>query len=119
MGRFWVTKAYFNEGRRWLNTSLEKAYSSDETPQEDRLVAKALQMLALIALRQADYDQARLLYNKALSLFERAGYILGIADTLKGLGVIDHSQANFDEAVQTYNKSLASVQRVKQQARDC
>jgi predicted ATPase/Tfp pilus assembly protein PilF len=106
LGRFWAAKAYFSEGRHWLELSLKKAIEFTSSTVELLPTAKALQMTALLALRQGDYSQAYAAYSKSLAIYEKLDSKQGIADVLKGMGVLAHYQANFEEAFEYYHKSL-------------
>jgi predicted ATPase/DNA-binding CsgD family transcriptional regulator len=92
--RFWDTRDYLAEGRRWLEAMLAlSAPVSDPAP-----VARATQALAEIMLWQADYAAASEVYGRAMALFQSSSDRLGELRCLRGLALIDISTRELDRA---------------------
>jgi non-specific serine/threonine protein kinase len=79
---FWEIRGYLSEGRRWL----EAALAHGGPPSHGR--AQALRGAGVLALRQADYEQARTLLEESLAVARQVDDKLAIAASLNYLGVL-------------------------------
>jgi len=121
--RFWDTRSYLSEGRRWLEQAL--ALSDFGVPPENGLVAaadqanihqhkakmatraQALYGVGALAWSQGDYARATALLEESLALFRALGDTAGIANTQNHLGVIAQLQGDYVRATTLLEGSLA------------
>jgi tetratricopeptide (TPR) repeat protein len=80
------------------------------------LAAQAQYELGNIAQAQGQYEEARRLYQQALTSFERLGDQAGQARALGQLGMIAQSQGQYEEARRLYQQALTSFERLGDQA---
>lgn len=99
--RFWDTRGYITEGRRWLDDALAV---DGEASLEAR--SRALSAAGNLAYEQGDWDRARLFHTEALELRRKTGDKRAEAGSLANLGVLERSQGNFRESRQLYEESL-------------
>lgn len=100
--RFWETRGYLSEGRKWLDRVLAR----DQLGQIS-LRARVLYAAGGLATRQGDYGRAVALCEESLALYRQAGDRRGIADTLNGLGVLAFDQGDYPRARLLPEESLA------------
>jgi tetratricopeptide (TPR) repeat protein len=97
---FWRVRAYWSEGREWLERALAMS-SGASTPAR----AKALYGSGVIASDQGDYERAVALAQESLALCRELGDKVGITHSLFILawykGVY---QGNFEEAVKLFEE---------------
>ena len=74
--RFWDTRGYVSEGRRWLEKALEKSGNQSEVR------VKALIGAGYLAIRQSDTNRGLALFGESLELSEDLAYRPGVAETL-------------------------------------
>ncbi|MCA1705880.1 MAG: hypothetical protein LC808_22515, partial [Actinobacteria bacterium] len=91
--RFWDVRGHFNEGRRWLERSLEHAGAS---PGE--FAARALHGLASLSEAQGDYGFAESTEQEALLLYRRLDKPREVAGALSLLGWIAYHQGDLIRA---------------------
>jgi len=121
--RFWDTRGYLSEGRRWLEQTL--ARRDLEVPREHGLVAapdhatiqprkarmamraQALYGAGALAWSQGDYGRATALLEESLALFRALEDTAGIASTQNHLGVIAQLQGDYGRATTLLEASLA------------
>jgi predicted ATPase/class 3 adenylate cyclase len=104
--RFWQVRGYLTEGRRWLESILQKIDESNDVLQPAAM-AKALHAAAVLASIQGDYQQAVGLYGRSLSLRRQMHDVTGITSSLNNLGIIALYQNDFDQATVFLEESLA------------
>jgi tetratricopeptide (TPR) repeat protein len=85
----------------------EQAIEKDGTPAQRALIENAL---AGLAFNQSDYDNARARYEQALPLYQRAGNVLGAADSIQRLGDIALVRSDYDTARHQYQRALSLYQ---------
>jgi predicted ATPase/DNA-binding CsgD family transcriptional regulator len=102
--RFWDTRGYITEGRRWLRESLGLDGESELSP---LVRAGAVSAAGNLALEQGEYELARALHNEALALRRDAGDKHGIANSLNNLGVLARRLGEYDRAAQFEEECLA------------
>ena len=101
--RFWLTRAYSDEGRRWLDAGLQSRGSVAASVR-----ARALNAAGYLAVQgQGDYASGRLLFEESLSIWRTAGDNSGVADSLHSLGLVATHQADLKTADSLYRESLA------------
>jgi predicted ATPase len=122
--RFWYTRGYLSEGRRWLESVLalvDTLPDVDDTsvvralpfglalPPASRMVvwAKALTGAGGLAWAQGEYARARAYYEDALSLFRELRDQAGVALALDNLGAVALHREDYAEAENYYARSLA------------
>jgi predicted ATPase/DNA-binding SARP family transcriptional activator len=108
---FWEYRGYVSEGRQWLKEALAKR----ATVTID-IVAKALNAAGSLAYRQGDFDQARLLHEEALFLFEQAEEEIEIADSLLHLAILDMDQGDYVTAQQRLENTLSLCRTLSYEA---
>ena len=107
LGRFWETRGYLGEGRRWLEAAL-KGYA--EAPAAVR--AGALIALGRLTQLQGDVSGAAALFAEGLELWRLLGDVPGTAEALNRLGTTmlakedyARAQACFQEGLDLYRAS--------------
>ena len=73
--------------------------------------AKTGEALGDLAYYTSDHDGARARYERALTLFQQAGNVLGEANCIKGLGAIDRERGDHDGARDRYERALTLYQQ--------
>jgi predicted ATPase/DNA-binding SARP family transcriptional activator/DNA-binding CsgD family transcriptional regulator/Flp pilus assembly protein TadD len=98
--RFWHTRGYLSEGRRYLETVAK----SDVIPVAVR--AKALDGLGWIAEPQGDYERARVAYEESLRLYRSSNDERGAANALGDLGSLALDRGDYEQATSLLERSL-------------
>lgn len=93
LARFWEMHSHLSEGRTWLEEMLQISTGADAT-----LRARAYNGSGALAHWQGDYQQATLLLQEGLALFNSLHDNTGAAQSLRGLGLVawfqgDHTTA--------------------------
>jgi tetratricopeptide (TPR) repeat protein len=101
LGRFWHIRGRLREGREWLEKVLKVAVNADQ-----RLQAKVLCWIGILAYTQGDYNEARRSLNRSLSISHKLEDQRIIADALYFLGVINRIQNDYSKAMQFFEESL-------------
>jgi predicted ATPase/DNA-binding winged helix-turn-helix (wHTH) protein len=83
LARYWYVRGHLNEGREWLERTLEA--SGPHPPELDR---RALTAAASLALLQGDYGVATSLAERALEAARAGGQPVFLANALSNLGAI-------------------------------
>jgi predicted ATPase/class 3 adenylate cyclase len=102
LGWFWTVRGFWFEARRWMEAALERS-SEVRTPAR----IKVLQRLAVIVLRQRDYERTTALSEEALSLCAESGDSTGIAVSTDHLGMVALRQHEWTRATVLFERSLA------------
>lgn len=105
--RYWYTRGYMFDGRRWLEAALEKNEQANPA-----LRAKALNGLGLLAHGQGDYQAAQVVLAESVELYKQVGDKWGTAFALTNLGLQFYSQGNFSEATPLLEESLAGAREI-------
>jgi predicted ATPase/DNA-binding SARP family transcriptional activator len=100
--RFWQLRGHLAEGRTYLKAALAGA-----GPERTLLRAKALIGAGSLAFYQADYPEARGMYEESLAISRELGDRLVTATALNNLGNIAWNQGDYPQAETLYNESLA------------
>jgi non-specific serine/threonine protein kinase len=98
--RFWFTRGYLAEGRRWL----EGALAGDGGAPAAR--ARALHGAGALAYYQSDYTRATALLEESLALRRELGDKRGIAASLGNLGNVAHEEGDYGRAVALHEEVL-------------
>jgi DNA-binding CsgD family transcriptional regulator/Flp pilus assembly protein TadD len=98
--RFWHTRGYLSEGRRYL----EAVAKSDVIPVTVR--AKVLDGLGWIAEPQGDYERARVAYEESLRLYRSSNDERGAANALGDLGSLALDRGDYEQATSLLGRSL-------------
>jgi len=99
--RFWHTRGYLSEGRRYLEEAVAR---SDVVPATVR--AKALDGLGWIAEPQGDYERARVAYEESLELYRSSNDKSGVANTLGDLGSLALDRGDYEQATSLLEESV-------------
>ncbi len=99
--RFWHTRGYLSEGRRYLEAAVRNA----ALPATVR--AKAFNGLGWIAEPQGDYERARTAYEESLRLYRSSNDKRGVANALGDLGSLALDRGDYEEATSLLEESLA------------
>jgi predicted ATPase/DNA-binding SARP family transcriptional activator len=91
--RLWWVRGEFAEGRRWLESALERGADADA-----RLRAPALKGAAGLAWAHGDNDSAEQLAGEARSLYLAAGDVDGEAGSTIILGHVAINRGRYDDA---------------------
>jgi len=101
LGRFWKMRGYLSEGRQFLEQSLA-AVENSLIP----IKAKAFLALGDLTCSQGDFNQAKVLFEQAVSFFREMNELQGEATSLHSLGELARQQGNFNQATNYYAESL-------------
>jgi predicted ATPase/DNA-binding XRE family transcriptional regulator len=99
---FWYARAYFTEGRGWLEQIVER-YPQLPAP----LKGKVLQGIAVLAWSQGDYDTSAEAATESLALRRAIDDKAGIASSLNLLGAVALQRGRNTEAAQLFAETLA------------
>jgi len=102
LGRFWMIRGHWTEGRGWLKEALERG-----TDGLAALRARALNWAGWMAIRQVDYVAARLHLEKSLAIYRELGDRQAIADSLGALGSLAMNEADHASACAYFEETLA------------
>jgi predicted ATPase/class 3 adenylate cyclase len=100
---FWLRRAPFGEGSRWLTAFLERP-ADGVSP---RTRARALAAAGSFNHRLGRLDETRTLYRDALTLFREAGDLIGEARLLRNLASVAIDLGEFEEAESLLTESRA------------
>jgi predicted ATPase/class 3 adenylate cyclase len=98
--RFWITRGYLAEGRRWLESSLQSAGTSATRP-------RTLRGVAILAMEQGDIDRAADAAEEALALNRSAEDEAGIAQSLGILADVVAFRGDLARAGTLYEETAA------------
>jgi DNA-binding CsgD family transcriptional regulator/tetratricopeptide (TPR) repeat protein len=99
--RFWWTRGYLTEGRRWLEAAL--ALASPDTVGR----AKALHAAGSLAQEQGDHEQATAYLERGLAAARAAQDRLIAARCLNELGFIARDRGAYEQADRSFGEALA------------
>jgi len=121
--RFWHTRGYLAEGRRWIARVLKAAdnggagraavgqaadLSADCSPGFDTAWrAHLLKGAGVLAWAQSDYVEARTAFDAALALYRELADTDGVAAVSGNLGVLAMYQGDYERATELLQTSLA------------
>jgi len=103
--RFWWTRGYLAEGRRWLDAFLGLAPGAEGL---DPVRARALGAAGVLAAIAGAYDRATTLLDEALALRRALGDERGIAVTLGNLGGVAMKMGDYGRADRLFAEDLAA-----------
>jgi len=103
---FWVVRAHFSEGRRWLDRALSLSVGQ-RTP----LRAALLNGSATLSRARGDWAFAEALAREALDVEEELGNEAGVAAALKHIGLQRYDQGDEEGARRYFERSLAIRER--------
>lgn len=105
LGRFWYIRGYLSEGLERLQSSVANAGGA-----HPELTANALRSASALAVLSGDYERARELVERALSLYRQLGDELGTVRALSNLGAILHSLGELDAAAATLDECVTAAE---------
>jgi predicted ATPase/DNA-binding SARP family transcriptional activator/DNA-binding CsgD family transcriptional regulator/Tfp pilus assembly protein PilF len=108
LARFWYTRGYLSEGRRWLEEGLVAGSGTASAS----LQAKVLEEMGWLAEAQGDYEQASAAYEERLGIYRRLGDKKGIANALGNLGAVALPQGDHGRATQLLEESLVLLREL-------
>jgi predicted ATPase/DNA-binding SARP family transcriptional activator/DNA-binding CsgD family transcriptional regulator len=100
--RFWDTHGHLSEGRRWLETALERCGAP---PAPAR--TKALRGAGALAWTQGDLNRAEQCFEECLAVHRRRGDRRGLAASLNGLGNVVQHRGEYARAKALFEESLS------------
>jgi predicted ATPase/Tfp pilus assembly protein PilF len=106
--RFWLMRAYLNEGRERLANLIAKVKPSVRT----EMRAKVLTGAGILSQNQADYTAACSFFEESLALYRELGNKQGIATSLNNLGWIAWRLGDYAAARTLSEESLALHQEL-------
>lgn len=101
---FWWIRGYNEEGRRWMEATLEH-----ELP--PALRARALHAAATATFAQSDYAAAGEYWREALQLSRREGDILTEGSAWSGTGLVEMVRAEYEAAASSLGAGIALFER--------
>jgi predicted ATPase/class 3 adenylate cyclase len=112
LGRFWMVRGHFTEGREWLKEVLQRDAGGSAA-----VHAKTLNWAGWMAIRQHDYTEARQLIEKSLAIYRELEDKPGIADALANLGSLSMNQADHATARNFLRERLAICRQLRDKNR--
>lgn len=106
LGRFWLVRGHFSEGRGWLSELL----AADESKPADSVRATALNVLGSLAWQQGDYKTSQSHYEMGLAVWRELCEPSGVAQSLKLLGDVEAQRGDFAAAQRLYVEGLTIFQ---------
>ncbi|HET9001404.1 MAG TPA: tetratricopeptide repeat protein, partial [bacterium] len=103
--RFWEGRAYYAEGRMWLEAMLAKGGAASSL-----LRARALNGAGVLAYRQGDYERVLTLCTEGLTLSEQHGDRRGSAQALHFLAHVVQARGDYGRATEMMERSVALFQ---------
>jgi predicted ATPase/DNA-binding SARP family transcriptional activator len=103
---FWILRCHFSEGRRWLESALQRASAIGATAAQ----AQALYGAGILAMHQGDYTAAAPLLEQALAIFRATGDQQGIGRALMDRGYVAYNQGDYAAAGALLEESLPILQ---------
>jgi predicted ATPase len=103
--RFWYTRGYLSEGRRWLDRAL-----AADTGAPTRARAMALAGAGILACYQSDQGGALALCRESLAIYQALGDRAGVAAALTGLALVARMGGDYPAARALYGEMLG-IQR--------
>lgn len=101
--RFWLTRGYAGEGRRWLGRALAAAPTVEATTS---VRAKALAAAGALAHSQGDYAGAAASTEESLILWRALEDRTGIAGALGTLAMVHKSRGDYAAAMRLFEEAL-------------
>jgi hypothetical protein len=101
--RFWSAHGHLGEGRRWLREALATTGEGTATTPTTR--AKALAGAALLAIEQADFDEAAQLCTRAITLARASGSQADLIVMLNAQGQIKRERDQYQEAARDHEEA--------------
>jgi predicted ATPase/DNA-binding SARP family transcriptional activator len=109
--RFWQTRGYLAEGRRWLEAALAlEGGASDET------LATAYHGASGLASLQGDMESAQRLLEQSLVLRRRTEDFPRVAHALQRLGIMSYYTGDYPRARALHEESLEMCRRLSDSA---
>ena len=102
LGRYWIRRGQYHEGRTSLDEALARA-PHEATPSR----ARAFRMLGMLAIRQADLAAADDALQEALGLYRQQDNHRETGYTLNQLGIVAWYRGDLPEATRLLEESLA------------
>jgi non-specific serine/threonine protein kinase len=99
---FWYVHGHSTEGRRWLESALEKSEGLPEL-----LRAELLYGAGLLARAQGDLEHAADLFTQALALYRDLGDAHYVSATLNHLGVVYINSGDYARATEVLEEAIA------------
>jgi non-specific serine/threonine protein kinase len=103
LGRYWLIRGHWSEGRDALARLLARTETDHSTPPR----ANALKWAGNLAYMQGDYAPAHAFYEESLTVFRNLGDRAGVGAVLSNLGNTAVWQAEYAQACAYYEESLA------------
>jgi predicted ATPase/DNA-binding SARP family transcriptional activator/Tfp pilus assembly protein PilF len=110
--RFWESQGHITEGRELLARALGAA----ETDRCPTAAAKALNGAGMLALRQGDYDEARINFQNALAINVKTNNRVRVALNLNNLGIVANATTDYAAANACYREALAISREIGSRA---
>lgn len=102
LGRFWVIRSRYREGREWFTKILKHpGLQKKDTPR-----ATAFNNVALIAWDQGDHAQARAWYKNAIQIQKKIGDRASLSLSLNNYGNTYYNEGEYKKALPYYEESL-------------
>jgi len=107
LNRFWDHHSHLREGRRWLQSTLDRAGIVPPG-----LRARALWGMGVLTIGEGDYDDAHETLTASLAAAREAGDRYVAAFALNGLGTVTLHQGNLGLATDLHEEGLAFIREV-------
>jgi tetratricopeptide (TPR) repeat protein len=108
MGRYWMWRGFYSEGRDWLVALL--ATTREEDASEHR--ASAYRWAGNFATRQADYGVAQEFHEGSLAIYKQLDDVAGVSNSLTFLGTIARNRGEYGTARALYFEVLEIKRRL-------
>ncbi len=110
LGRFWLRKAWFSEGRERLRAALvfaDEVCAVDNTETYRSARAKVLRELSALVREQGDYPSAQMLFEETVEAYRQLDDRKNIASVLSEMGIMAQYQSDFARAKSLLEEGLA------------
>ena len=108
--RFWFTRGYLSEGRRWLERVLARG-----EPAASPLRVKALEGVGWLLQYQGDTVQAQATYEEMLKLSRELGDIGNVATALNSLGTLAVAEGDNEQAKALLEENMAVLRKLEEE----
>lgn len=103
LGRFWLMRGYYSEGRERLAEFLAFAGASAPTELRTKLLTGA----GILAQNQGDYSASRSFFEESLAIWRETGNKEGVASSLNNLGWVAWRRSDYTAARSLSEEGLA------------
>ncbi|MEO8606292.1 MAG: tetratricopeptide repeat protein [Chloroflexota bacterium] len=106
LGSFWQQRGHLREGSAWLRDAMTRQGTGILAAKDRTLRARALDWLGVFSQLQGNLDNAQLLHEESLALFQELEDPAGIIEAMADYGILFVQQGDHERASTLLNESL-------------